>query len=406
MSDKTIATLAQRGVKLLSPQSISIADDVDLGRIHGPDTVLYPGTRLAGDKTLIMPGAKIGQETPATVINCAIGPKVSLKGGFFEEAVFLERASMGSAAHVRAGTLLEEQANAAHAVGLKHTILLPFVTLGSLINFCDALMAGGTSRRDHSEVGSSFIHFNFTPFGQSGDKATPSLIGDVPHGVMLRSRRIFLGGQAGLVGPTRIDYGTVLAAGFVYRRQHGPDQLVVGERVAHTTRAFTAASYTRIADKVALNLEYIGNLAALWHWYERVRLSEASGALQQLYTQARETIELAIEERIKRLGALAAYMDESVANLRASQSPRPEEIARQERFAREWPTAADRLASYRNFCDGDDPQCQALLAAYRQAAGDNYTDRIAALDDNGVAAATSWLQRIVAQATACLSLDS
>ena len=37
---------------------------------------------------------------------------------------------MGSAAHIRPGTLLEEEAGGAHAVGLKQTIFLPFVTAG------------------------------------------------------------------------------------------------------------------------------------------------------------------------------------------------------------------------------------------------------------------------------------
>ena len=107
---------------------------------------------------------------------------------------------MGPGAQVREGCLLEEEANGAHCVGLKQTILFPFVTLGSLINFCDCLMAGGTSRKDHSEVGSSYIHFNFTP---DGDKTTASLFGDVPRGVMLDQPPIFLGGQGGAVGPVR-----------------------------------------------------------------------------------------------------------------------------------------------------------------------------------------------------------
>jgi UDP-N-acetylglucosamine/UDP-N-acetylgalactosamine diphosphorylase len=52
---------------------------------------------------------------------------------------------------------------------LKQTILFPFVTLGSLINFCDIFMSGGSDRKNHSEVGSSYIHFNYTP---NQDKAT------------------------------------------------------------------------------------------------------------------------------------------------------------------------------------------------------------------------------------------
>ena len=213
-SAETIEGLRRRGVTIPAPETLEIGQEVRVERIHGPNTVLHAGTRLFGRDLLISPGCRIGGEGPATVDNCVLGEQVQLKGGYFAEAVFLHKSSMGLGAHVRAGTLLEEQANGAHTVGLKQTILLPFVTLGSLINFCDVLMAGGTSRKNHSEVGSSFIHFNFTPFGAQGDKATPSRIGDIPQGVMLRSPRIFLGGHAGLVGPVHIDYGTVLAAGY------------------------------------------------------------------------------------------------------------------------------------------------------------------------------------------------
>jgi len=101
---------------------------------------------------LILQGSKLGHEGPVTLKNCQLGPKVELKGGFFRDAVFLKNVSMGSGSNVREGTILEEESRVAHSVGLKQTILLPFVTLGSLINFCDCLMAGGTSRKDHSEV--------------------------------------------------------------------------------------------------------------------------------------------------------------------------------------------------------------------------------------------------------------
>jgi len=125
------------------------------------DAIIHPGCRI--ENSSVGPGCEIGAEAPVTLKNCQLARNVKLKGGYFENAVFLDGANMGSGAHVRAGTILEEQAGGAHTVGLKQTVLLPFVTLGSLINFCDILMAGGTSRKDHSEVGSSYIHFNFTP---------------------------------------------------------------------------------------------------------------------------------------------------------------------------------------------------------------------------------------------------
>ncbi len=209
-----VERLLARGVRMPNPFSVDVGEEVDPERISTNGVVLYTGTKISGAKTLISSGAKLGCEAPVTVADCRLGRGVELKGGFFKSSVFLDQANMGSGAQVREGCLLEEEANGSHTVGLKQTILFPFVTLGSLINFCDAFLAGGTSRKDHSEVGSSYIHFNYTP---NQDKATASLLGDVPRGVMLREPPIFLGGQGGLVGPARIGFGTVIAAGSVWR---------------------------------------------------------------------------------------------------------------------------------------------------------------------------------------------
>ena len=210
-----IEKLIEKGVKINRPTSVEIGDEVDVDRISADGVVIYAGCKIFGAETLILPGAKLGYEAPVTVDNCQVGPDVELKGGYFNQAVFLEKARLGLGSHIREATILEEQAVVAHTVGLKHTILFPFVTLGSLINFCDCLMAGGTSRKNHSEVGSSYIHFNFTP---SQDKATASLIGDVPGGVMLNRQPIFLGGQGGLVGPCRLNFGITVAAGTIVRK--------------------------------------------------------------------------------------------------------------------------------------------------------------------------------------------
>jgi hypothetical protein len=77
-------------------------------------------------------------------------------------------------------------------------------------------------------MGSGFIHFNFTPRGRSGDKATPSLIGDVVHGVFLRQPRIFLGGLSGIVGPQKVGFGSFTVAGQVLRREV-PSNRIVGD---------------------------------------------------------------------------------------------------------------------------------------------------------------------------------
>jgi len=171
-SSNKVQELLKSGAAILDPESTFVGPEVNLELIS-PDVTIHPGCRISGDKTSIGPSCSLGQETAATVDNCQLADNVSLNGGFFSGAVFLSGAKFGSGAHVRPATIIEEGSSCAHSVGLKQTLLFPFVTLGSLINFCDCFMSGGTSRKNHSEVGSSFIHFNYTPHQ---DKATGFLI--------------------------------------------------------------------------------------------------------------------------------------------------------------------------------------------------------------------------------------
>ncbi len=297
--------LMERGASIPNPYTIDIGDDVDLSRISAVGLTLFPGCRIYGARTVISSGSTLGAEAPVTIDDCCLGPAVELKGGCFRRSVFLERASMGSGAQVREGCLLEEEASGAHCVGLKQTILFPFVTLGSLINFCDCLMAGGTSRADHSEVGSSYIHFNYTP---DGDKTTASLFGDVPRGVMLDQPPIFLGGQGGAVGPVHVEYGTVVAAGsIVHRDLLTKDRLVSSPPPPAFERERHPRTYGHLGRVVRNNVVYLANLVALEEWYEKVRRpffarqefgdSVCDGALQALAA--------AKEERESRLRAMA-----------------------------------------------------------------------------------------------------
>jgi UDP-N-acetylglucosamine/UDP-N-acetylgalactosamine diphosphorylase len=306
-----IAALIKKGVHLPAPDSVEIDAAVDVARISDDGVVIHAGCRLFGDKTLICNGAELGQEAPVTIKNCYVGPNVKLKGGYFENAVFLEGAGAGSGSHVRSGTIFEEQASIAHTVGLKQTILFPFVTLGSLINFCDCFMAGGTSRKNHSEVGSSYIHFNYTP---NQDKATASLIGDVPHGVMLNQNPIFLGGQGGLVGPCRIAYGTVIAAGSVYRKDvFKPDHLVFEGGGRGGSVPYTTGIYRAVKRQAMNNIVYVANLFALMAWYTHVRrLFVGERFPQALYQGLADTLQTAIDERIKRFSAFCEKLEPSL----------------------------------------------------------------------------------------------
>lgn len=311
--------LLRKGVAIPNPSTLDIGPEVDLDRISGQGVTIYPGCRIYGASTVISAGVTLGAEAPVTIDSCRLGPSVALKGGYFSRSVFLEGSSMGLGAQVREGTLLEEEASGAHCVGLKQTILFPFVTLGSIINFCDVLMAGGTSRKEHGEVGSSYIHFNFTP---DGDKATASLFGDVPRGVMLNQPPIFLGGQGGAVGPVSTGYGTVVAAGSVLRDDVAEDgMLVMGKALPGVKRSLTPRAYRRLSRLVEHNLVYLAGLVALEEWYRQVRrpFFEAQDLGPLVYSGALEVLASARSERAKRLAAMVANVspdDEGRAELR------------------------------------------------------------------------------------------
>ncbi len=309
-----LTELMQKGVDIPNPLTVDLGDEVRVDRISGKKVRIYPGCRIYGEQTVISAGAQIGYEGPVTIENCQLGPKVELKGGYFSNSVFLEKSNMGLGAHVREGCILEEEANGAHCVGIKQTILFPFVTLGSLINFCDCLMAGGKSRKDHSEVGSSYIHFNFTP---DGDKATASLFGDVPRGVMLNQPAIFLGGQGGSVGPLRMGFGNVVAANSVLRGDFTEDNnLIVGKTLSEKTIPFEPRAYPNLRRIVGNTIIYMANLMALEEWYVHVRrpFFDQQEFGQLIFSGLLDKLALAKIERLKRLQALAEKAKGSFGN--------------------------------------------------------------------------------------------
>ena len=379
---KKVVQLIDKGAAIPNPSSLHVGDEVDLSRVVAKGLTVYPGCRIYGAKTVISPGVVLGAEGPVIVEDCALGPKVELKGGYFKQSVFLENANMGLGAQVREACLLEEEANGAHCVGLKQTILFPFVTLGSLINFCDCLMAGGTSRKDHSEVGSSYIHFNYTP---DGDKTTASLFGDVPRGVMLNQPPIFLGGQGGAVGPLRLGYGSVVAAGSVLREDVVEDRkLVFVTPPPGLQRGHSPHVYKNLGRILRNNVVYLANLVALEEWYRVVRhqffARQDMGEL--IYAAALEVLAMAKDERTKRLEAMAAKVP-AVDSASADFRERVTEVCA---LFKEAPRP--QLG----------PEGEEFLTAFQATTGwgsEDYIQTIQSLTPDVSAKGTQWLQKIV-----------
>jgi bifunctional UDP-N-acetylglucosamine pyrophosphorylase/glucosamine-1-phosphate N-acetyltransferase len=399
-----LSILQDKGVRICCPESVEVGPDLEPSRISGDGVTIHAGCKLYGAKTLIMPGVELGYEAPVTVHNCQLGRNVKLKGGFFQDSCFLDGANMGSGAQIREACLLEEQSRGAHTVGLKHTILFPFVTLGSVINFCDCLMAGGTGEKNHSEVGSSYIHFNYTP---NQDKATPSLIGDVPKGVMINQPPIFLGGQGGLVGPVTIGYGAVVAAGTIVRKDLlKKETILLGHPSISRSMTFRQGLYTNIKRIISQNTLYISNLIALRRWYLDVRFMfiKEDPMERGLLQGASEKLDKAIDERVKRLGEVAGRMPQSIELYQTISSSRASKdlIKKKKEFSEKWP---EMEQTFREAMDlqGDPGRKAAFLSVIEKAIHDNERDYLAVirgLKEKNIRNGTQWLQGLVDEISA------
>jgi bifunctional UDP-N-acetylglucosamine pyrophosphorylase / glucosamine-1-phosphate N-acetyltransferase len=399
-SDFKIRILLEKGVNIPVPKTVYIQDDVQVDRISGSGVTISPGCRIQGAATLILQNTKLGIEGPVTLENCQVGPDVQLRSGYFQNAVFLKGATAGSGSHVREGSILEEQSGIAHTVGLKQTILFPFVQLGSLINFCDCLMAGGTSRKDHSEVGSSYIHFNYSP---NQDKATASIIGDVPRGVMLNQRPIFLGGQGGLVGPCRLAFGTIVAAGSIVRKDETrPGRLIVAGGQRSGNIPFVSGMYRSVKRIVENNVTYIADLLALRQWYLHVRKRFVGEDFSPpLLEGLNNNIDCAIAERILRFKNFVEKMPDSIEIYKktAGENASRKLIHQKEQLIQGWTHVAASFQKGLN-CTGEpylkDSFLQAVDAGINNC-GKDYIITIQSLSPDSKTIGTRWLQGIVTE---------
>src|SRR5262249_34363110 len=109
--------LETQGVTILDRRQVYLDEAIDLSRVRA-NAVLYAGPRVMGADSFVGAGAKMGFEGPAVLENAIIGKNVEIASGYLKDSVLLRDARVGSNAHIRIGTLLEEEASTGHAVGL------------------------------------------------------------------------------------------------------------------------------------------------------------------------------------------------------------------------------------------------------------------------------------------------
>jgi UDP-N-acetylglucosamine/UDP-N-acetylgalactosamine diphosphorylase len=388
-----VQRLRDRGVDVWGPERVYVAADVPLDNIE-PGASIYQAT-LSGPELRIGRGSRIGVSGHARVADCQIGRDVELGAGTYEGATFLDGAVVRGFAEIRPGTLLEEQVDAAHSVAFKNTILTATVVTGSVINYCDLFMSGGTSRSDHSEVGSGVIHFNFDP---RGDKYG-SLIGDV-RGMLLRSAPVFVGGQCGLVGPVHIDFGAVVAAGSLVRRDVTADCVHFENFESQAISHFDREIYTGLRRKFLTTAKLIGSLRALDAWYEQVRLPFADEHQKPLYCAAQQQARVHIAERIKRAEKIIAKLERSIEKSTALGDPLLQKFHGEHRLLIQNSGGIQKILAGSGDVAAAPP---AVLEQYEKArASMTHLEAVRKLDEFAAEAAANWLHQIAQEPAAML----
>ena len=337
-----LETLTARGVAVPAPESVVVGEEVNLDNIEA-DVFLGPGTTLLGEDTMVGSGTEI--KGAAIVKNSLIGRKCSLHAGEYIDSVLLDGCSTVGWARVRGNSAWEEGSNAAHNCDTKQTVLGYKTTLGSLINFCNVLMLGGTSPKLEvgSEVGSGTINFNFLPFGASvGALIKPStVIGSVESPFLACDgapiRYAFIGGHTSIITPVVIGLGSVVAA----KSRVGPgiygDDKLIGGGNAEKPMVLDVAKVRVLKDMTPKYRILAGQLATAVAFYRWCELRSAWARRNGLDDFEVKLIEAFTAKVATFVGALESYGDNIAKYLLASgENSRPDSRKVNKALARRW----------------------------------------------------------------------
>jgi UDP-N-acetylglucosamine/UDP-N-acetylgalactosamine diphosphorylase len=213
---------------------------------------------------------------------------------------------------------------------------------------------------------------------------------------MLEQRPIFLGGQGGLVGPCRVGYGTVTAAGSTIRHDILKEDQIVLDALNRSIKVPSIpGKYTNIQRILKNNFIYLANLSALAQWYARVRpLFTGAEMPAELLEGLQINLNAQIAERIRRLSQLADKMTRSMESC----SPEGVEYQRQEEFQIQWPDIREAMENYTESPEVIEKADEFLSQLNYHVRGRNrsYLETLASLPAQSKTSGVHWLQCHVA----------
>ena len=403
-----ILVLQKKGVEILNPESVSVSESVDLEKIE-VGVSIGAGCSIDGAATMIGTGTEI--KGAASIKNCLIGRNCSLHSGEYLDSVLLDGCSTVGWARVRGHCAWEEGTNSAHNVDTKTTVLGYKTTLGSLINFCNVLMLGGTSPRLEvgAEVGSGTINFNFLPYGAAvGALIKPSTVVGSMESPFLSCqgapiRYDFVGGHCSIIAPVVIGLNSMIAAKTrVNPGIYGDDVLVAGGNLERTSvidvqriRALKdmTSKYQILVKQLSIAVAFRKWCQLRILWAEECTLDDFEIRLIRGYA-----------EKVDRfIGALEDYGDNIAKYLLASDDhSRPESLSTNQRISNRWvevlkPQIRETLEDESGFAEGTSDLGSALI---RMADGkQQFYETLAKLDYTSaeVSRAREYFQSVAAR---------
>jgi bifunctional UDP-N-acetylglucosamine pyrophosphorylase/glucosamine-1-phosphate N-acetyltransferase len=190
MRTRIIERHMESGVTFLDPATTYVDVDVRIG----PDTVIHPMTFLEGD-TRIGAGCSIGPATRVT--DSTVGDDSEVTFSVVRESRIGGRSTIGPYAHLRPGTVLEEEAKAGSFVEIKASRVGKGSKVPHLSYVGDATIGEGAN------IGAGTVTVNY-----DGYKKHPTVIGD----------GAFIGSDTMLIAPVRVGKEASTGAGSVITR--------------------------------------------------------------------------------------------------------------------------------------------------------------------------------------------
>jgi UDP-N-acetylglucosamine/UDP-N-acetylgalactosamine diphosphorylase len=199
-----------------------------------------------------------------------------------------------------------------------------------------------------------------------------------------------------MVGPLRVGYGNIIAAGTILRKDIDEEnKLVFGKGMSGEIKDRNPNSYPSISRIVGNNIIYLANLVALEQWYTHVRQpffkKQEFGDL--VYAGAMDNLSLIKKERIKRLQVMA---DKAKTSIEKYPDRKESEAGKKELYAavetiRELFSKSPASGLGVKLRDG----FIATVNSHIQSGGQKYIDFIKGLSADTSEAGVIWLKAIV-----------